>query len=298
MGNSVLTKQQIEQFIECGYVRVEEAFPRMHALNAQQYLWHRLEEKGISQADSSTWVEPMIHLQELYDDDVFQQCNTDRLAEAVAEIVGQHNLLNYTPPGQPRDKTDWGWWPINFSLGSNEPWTVPTGGWHWDGIHFKHYVDSPEQGLLCLTLFSDIATRGGGTLVAEGSHKVVAQLLNRFPDGLELGDAVRELVHSHPWFGELVGVTNNISQGARIEYFMEQVHTDAANDQLRIVETTGKAGDVYLCHPFLFHAASQNHNRIPRFMCNRTSPLKQRMNLTGASGNDQSPLERSIANVL
>jgi hypothetical protein len=29
---------------------------------------------------------------------------------------------------------------------------------------------------------------------------------------------------------------------------------------------TGKAGTVYLCHPFLVHAAQPHHGRNPRFM--------------------------------
>jgi hypothetical protein len=29
---------------------------------------------------------------------------------------------------------------------------------------------------------------------------------------------------------------------------------------------TGRPGDVYLCHPFLVHAAQPNHGTTPRFM--------------------------------
>ncbi|GBG06427.1 hypothetical protein PAT3040_00954 [Paenibacillus agaridevorans] len=101
-------------------------------------------------------------------------------------------------------------------------WTVPNVGWHWDGIHFRHYVDAPDQGLVCLCLFSDIGPQGGGTLVVEGSH--------------------------------------------------------------------------HLCHPFLIHAASPNHSGVPRFMCNRASPLKERLRFAAAGAADESPLERSGLN--
>ncbi len=33
-----------------------------------------------------------------------------------------------------------------------------------------------------------------------------------------------------------------------------------------VAYATGSAGDVYLCHPFLVHAAQAHHGRTPRFM--------------------------------
>ncbi|HET7559455.1 MAG TPA: phytanoyl-CoA dioxygenase, partial [Limnochordia bacterium] len=56
-------------------------------------------------------------------------------------------------------------------------------------------------------------------------------------------------------------------------------------------------GDVILCHPFLFHAASPNHSGRPRFMCNRTTPLKARMAFDRPEG-DHSAVEISIRRAL
>jgi len=33
-----------------------------------------------------------------------------------------------------------------------------------------------------------------------------------------------------------------------------------------LAHATGRAGDVYLCHPFLVHAAQEHHGTRPRFM--------------------------------
>ena len=33
-----------------------------------------------------------------------------------------------------------------------------------------------------------------------------------------------------------------------------------------VVQATGAAGDVYLCHPFLVHAAQAHHGTVPRFI--------------------------------
>jgi len=287
---SVLTNAQVEQFIEEGYTRLEEAFSPQQALLAQSFLWERLAERGVQRADPATWKEPMVRVNETYEDPVFQACATSRLVSAIEDLVGHGR---YAEAGQ---KTRWGWWPVNFSLGSHEPWNVPKTGWHWDGSHFRHYVDSPDQGLLLLCLFSEVKPRGGGTTVAVGSHKIVTKLLSRYPEGVEHRPAIDECNRTHPWLGQLTGLVPTPTEN-RVEYFMETPYTDEDNVTLRVVEATGSPGDIFLCHPFLYHSSSQNHSGIPRFMCNRTTPLTERMQTQRSDGN-YSPLETSLRQVL
>lgn len=304
MAFKVLTDEQVGQFIEKGYMRLEEAFPRANALAAQDYIWERLAERGILKEDSSTWTEPMPHLKEAYDTPEFEACQTERLDDAIEALVG---------PGRWRgrgSRVTWGWWPVNFSKGTDGPWDVPTGGWHWDGIHFRHSLDAPDQGLLLLCMFSETGSRGGATLVAEGSHRVVARHLRENPDS-ELGPAIRGCNLSHPWLAELTGVkagdgqrdvyeegeSSSESSGDRIRRFMETTTVDDHGTPLRVAEAVSSPGDVYLCHPFLYHTAASNHSGQPRFMCNRTTPLKERMRLHREDG-DYSPVEVSIRNAL
>ncbi|HEY4388189.1 MAG TPA: phytanoyl-CoA dioxygenase family protein [Ktedonobacteraceae bacterium] len=277
----------MNQFIECGYTTVEEAFPRKQALAAQEFLWERLAERGIQKNDRSTWQEPMVRMNENYNDPVFDQCTTERLIAATEDLLGQGRRLLQTK--------GWGWWPVNFASGADKLWDVPTTGWHWDGSHFRHYVDAPDQGLLMLCIFSDIGHHGGGTLVAEGSHKLVARFLKDHP-GLELREAYNLCNLTNPWLAELTGKGDQPHVQNRVEYFMENTYQDDVTS-LRVVETTGAPGDVILCHPFLYHAASQNHSGIPRFMCNRTTPLKDRMNFD-RSDSDYSAVEVSIRNAI
>ena len=52
-------------------------------------------------------------------------------------------------------------------------------GWHVDGDFFVHFLDSPEQGLLVIPIFTDIEEDGGGTMVApEGIGKVAKWLVS------------------------------------------------------------------------------------------------------------------------
>jgi hypothetical protein len=318
----VLSEQDVEQFCELGWVRLTEAFDPGDAIAAQDFLWSKVEERGVLRNDRSTWTQPLVQINENYSDGPFPPCNSVRLADAIEDLIGHGRWANRSVYGETETLGGFGWWPVNFSLDADRPWTVPSRGWHWDGIHFRHRVDSPDQGLLCLCLFSDIAHQGGGTFIVEGSHKVVAKFLERFPEGIELGDAIRQLNREHPWFAALTGVKREEAEqdgaGAdiyavqetaaassseeqareRIERFMEQTYTDTSGFRLRVVETTGGPGDVILCHPFLYHAASQNLNGIPRFMCNRTTPLKERMTLRSEDPAAYSPLERSIRKAL
>ena len=54
-------------------------------------------------------------------------------------------------------------------------------GWHVDGDFFVHFLDSPEQGLLVIPLFTDIVPNGGGTWIASDGIPVVAKWLVRCP---------------------------------------------------------------------------------------------------------------------
>ena len=59
---------------------------------------------------------------------------------------------------------------------TKEPWG-PDGRWHIDGYGFHHYLFSSEIGLVAIMLFTDVHPDGGGTAVAEGSHRLAARIL-------------------------------------------------------------------------------------------------------------------------
>ena len=53
--------------------------------------------------------------------------------------------------------------------------------WHNDGDSFVHFLDSPEQALLVIPLWSDIKPRGGGTVVCSDGIKHIAKRLVSSP---------------------------------------------------------------------------------------------------------------------
>lgn len=295
MDLKVFSEAQVEHFIEYGYIRLSEAFPRKNALAVQDYVWQQVEKQGVLRNDRSTWTIPRVHLREQYYDPVFHSCATERLADAIEDLLGRDRWArreDFAADG-------WGWWPVNFSVGGDQPWDVPTEGWHWDGSHFRHFLNSSEQGLLLLCIFSDVASHGGASVVAEGSHNLVARYLQQFSEGLEHKEALNGFRTSHPWIVDLVEQKAGREQpaaGNRIERLMS-AQTDENGFRLCVTEATAEAGDVFLCHPFLYHASAPNVLGVPRFMCNRTTPLKEPMNFQREDG-DYSPVELSVRNAL
>lgn len=60
-----------------------------------------------------------------------------------------------------------------------------------------------------------------------------------------------------------------------------------------IALATGEAGTVYLCHPFLVHAAQKHRGRTPRFMAQPELPPAEPYRLDRVD-HDYSPVEIAI----
>ncbi len=148
-------------------------------------------------------------------------------------------------------------------------------GWHVDAsfpgrgdpndyMNARVNVHSEGRGLLMLFLFSDVGEQDAPTRIRVGSHKDVARLLLQ-PYG-EKGLS----------FLELAAMLDQLPQREE-------------------VLATGRAGTVYLCHPFLVHAAQPHHGNTPRFMAQ--PPLLMRKELILESEDNShvyTPLERAI----
>ena len=248
----VLGADDIEHFVELGWCRLPAAFARDDAAAVLDELWRRVTAKrGIARDEPETWPEAY-DLEERLDAPPVHRCFTDRLAGAIEQLVG---------PGRWSGCRQWGFWPINFSSGAHEPEPFPVWGWHVDGNWFTHTVDCPRQGLLVIGLFTDIAPGGGGTVVAERSHRRTARVLAEHPAGLshrELFDRV--LAEPLGGFREMIG----------------------------------EAGDAILAHPFLFHTRGYKRLGPPRVISNTEAPLREPMRPACPSA----PVEYAISRAL
>jgi hypothetical protein len=258
----VLSGAQIEQFIRDGFVKIEAAFARGLADQGRSILWR---DTGCDESNPATWRKPVIRLG-MYGQEPFAQAvNTPVLQKAFDQLVGPRRWL---------PRTNLGTFPIRFP----SPDDPGDAGWHIDTsfppenvnpidfLDWRVNVTSKGRALLMLFLFSDVGENDAPTRIRVASHLDIARRLA--PAG-ENGLSLRELA-----------ANGFVETGARRE-----------------VVATGEAGTVYLCHPFLVHAAQQHRGTRPRFLAQPPLPLAEPfcLNRTDAA---YSPVEQAIRTAL
>ncbi|MBA3684140.1 MAG: phytanoyl-CoA dioxygenase [Planctomycetes bacterium] len=247
---SMLTAAQLSEFHDDGFTVLRSAFSAEIAARCRAMLWAHI---GLAPDRPQEWTQSVIHVQQSFADGPFREVLNARITGAYDDLLGV---------GRWQPIQHFGWWPITFPGHQQPPWHPHEGGWHVDGQQFHHHLDSPDQGLLPLFLFSDIRPGGGGTAISLGSHLQTARILrDAEPAGLDVNELARRV---------------------------------SAQPRPRVLEATGSAGDIYLLHPFMLHTRSANTGSDVRFICNPCLPLVERMDLDPASTRDHSPLERSI----
>lgn len=246
-----LTADHAHDFLENGFVVVKNAFPQTVADQICDNAWNELnDEFGIIAGERNTWRKHphgyirtngqklRFRLDDEAPDASLAQC----------DVLGGRNRLPFNG-----SRLMFGGGIIaNFGVESQEAWKPPSpqqGGWHKDGWHFRHFLDSPEQGLLTVPIYTEILPQSGGTFLARDSIAHVARLLAEFPAGFH-ADSVQ-------------------GAGYLIPYLIEQ-----CND---FVELTGEPGDLALLHPYMLHRRAVNPTDRPRFIANLAIVLEEPM---------------------
>jgi hypothetical protein len=228
---SALSDAQITHFIHDGFVKIHGAFPRELADHGRSILWR---DTGCDEADPTTWTKPVIRLGNYEQEPFARAANTPVLHQAFDQLVG---------PGRWQPRTGLGTFPIRFP----SPHDPGDAGWHVDSsfppdsdstdfLNWRINVTSKGRALLMLFLFSDVGEPDAPTRIRVASHLDVARILA--PAG-EYGLSSRELAAERAF-----------------------AETSARPEAL----ATGNAGTVYLCHPFLVHAAQPHRGSHPRFL--------------------------------
>lgn len=249
-----LTTEQLATFERTGWVRLRAAFAAEDAVALQERMWAELRDDfGIVRDDPSTWRQPRRSLPRAKRDPMQHVVATDRLLGAIDDLLG---------PVRWRVPSNWGVVLVTFPDRTPGPWTLPASGWHFD-FDLHPNADAPRA-VQVFTFYSAVDAHGGGTLIVEGSHR----LLRRFH--AQLSPAARQAPHRvirkqclrcDPWLDALTGGVCT----DRIAYFMHQTR-EALGVPVRVVELTGRPGDAILCHPLMLHVAAPNRSDAPRFM--------------------------------
>jgi hypothetical protein len=222
----VMRDDMVQRFIDDGFVRLERAVPEDVSRACADLLWAEI---GVDPNDRGTWTEPVRWVAGMAQEPFAAAANTPVLRDAFDALVGADRW-------QPR--TGLGSFPLRFPH-DVEP---DDAGWHVEGSYTPpgergYWTNFLSRGraLLMLFLFSDVSDQDAPTRIRVGSHHDVPGILR--PYG-ERGAPMMQL-------------------GAAC---------DAVSRHRALALATGARGDVFLCHPFLVHAAQPHHGRTPRFM--------------------------------
>lgn len=273
---SVLTRDEALHFIEHGYVVIRGAFSREIAAAIVGQAWEELEaEYDADRETPSSWhrrgdgggIGGYVRTKGSGRKFLLREAAPRALAVQADVLGGVERIRN-------GERLAWGDSAIgNLGMPDDKPWEAPRArqrGWHEDGWHFRHFLDSPEQGLLTVPVYSSIAPRSGGTFLATDSLRGVAELLIKHPEGL------------HP-----DGVQGS---GYLIPGLIDHCRS--------YVELTAEPGDLVIVHPFVLHRVSRNPSARPRFIANMAVVLDAPMCFSRPAGEHYSLVEIAVLNAL
>lgn len=221
----MLSGAEVASFGRDGFVVVRGAVPRPVVDACVDVIWEELEGRGVGRDDAGSWTAPVVRIDSPEEGDrgrPFAAAGTAKvLWEAYDQLIGPDKWWKRQGMG--------GTIPVRFPHAADPK----DAGWHietsyWDGTDWRANIRSRERGLLAIFLLTDVGPDDAPTRIRVGSHVDAARVLAPAGDeGLAPAEAGPPVV--------------------------------AASADRPVTEATGAAGDVYLCHPFLVHAASWPH---------------------------------------
>lgn len=180
-----------------------------------------LRARGVDPRDPSTWIAPVVRFPCPWGPPFAAAGTSLALQEVYDALLGPDRWI--------RQKGVGGTIPVRFP----SPDDPGDAGWHIDGsydVDGQYWVNvhSRHRGLLALFLFTDVGLEDAPTQILVGSHLDVPRVLAPFGErGVFFGEVTRQL--------------------------------PASTFQRPCAYATGRAGDVYVCHPFLVHRATWPH---------------------------------------
>jgi hypothetical protein len=165
-----LSEEQKQHWLDYGFIKVPRCFNREAAAEFTSSVWTRL---GVSPTDKTTWTQEKVNMPG--HTMISVESFAPKAWHAICELVGGAERV-----------ADWckDWkdgWIVNMGKPEYDPEDPldirSLNDWHNDGDWFVHFLDSPEQALLVIPLFSDIKSKGGGTAICTDGIGLVAQYL-------------------------------------------------------------------------------------------------------------------------
>jgi hypothetical protein len=253
MIDMALSSVQRQRFFDQGMFRLPRAFSELEAQRMVEDIWQLLEERsGVRRGDPSTWTERQpTGFQSLTHKSAFHAIASPIVTEALDDLLGVGAWVSPKAWGAPL---------ITFPE-QRRAWDIPVNQWHLDFPARGNPNEFP--GIRVLAFIARVETKGGGTVVAAGSHRLVEELIaSRLAQGGHSANVRDALAASHAWFRALwseAAEPNRVHRFLAAGEYIGGVH-------VCVEELTGMPGDVTLMHPWTFHAPAPNCSRSPRMM--------------------------------
>ena len=228
----------IDDFCADGFVAVRGAVRPAIVQACVLRIEDELRARGVDPRESSTWTNAVVRFPCPSGPAFTEAGASPDLCEVYDALVGAGRWVPHQGVG--------GTIPVRFPSTRNPG----DAGWHIDGsydVGGQYWVNVQSRGraLLALFLFTDVSERDAPTDILVGSHLDVPRVLAPFGErGVYFGDVARALPRS--------------------------------TFRRPRVQATGRAGDVYVCHPFLVHRATWPHRGSrPRMLAQPAIPRHQ-----------------------
>jgi hypothetical protein len=247
---AVLSDAQAQVFDRSGIVKLDQAFDPDSATAMRDVVWAELRRRhGIERADPATWDRHLpTGLRTSKRSRVFEPILSVAVCAALDRLLGESRWLSPKHFGN-----------VLVTMPNSTEYRVPHRIWHSD---FPPTLPTDRLSVVKLwALFDEVAPGGAGTPQLSGSHRLFAQYVAATRE-TDYKRAKFGFLRSHPW---LRALTVDDGDPRRNAIFMDEgIVIDGV--EVRVVECTGSAGDVFITHPWVFHSIADNATERPRFM--------------------------------
>jgi hypothetical protein len=246
-------------FAETGLLRLEGALGADEVAAMREAVWRHVERRtAIRRDDRATWPERhAIGFQQLKRHSALRALLANpRLQGALDDVFACGDWARPRPGAQ-----------VLLTFPSPGDWTLPHGTWHTDfGIE---RTSGFVAGVKVFAFVTDVEPGGGGTVVIAGSHRLVERFAEA--EHLPSGTATNlrtwaRLLGGHPVLRDIDVAGTEPDRTRRLL----DVEADVDGLLVRVVELTGRAGDVVVTHMDVLHSAAPNRRRVPRLMLGKS----------------------------
>jgi hypothetical protein len=265
MGFEVLTRCQVDQFVEQSYTIVEDCLPAQVTKDWCDWCEERLR---MLPANYPKLAGTKSELPALLTVDATKL--SLKAWRAACDLVGGADRVL---------RSTWRWtdaFIVNLPAAPEEPWSPPplsSGLWHLDSHWFRCFLDSPEWALISIVVWRDIEPGGGATVVSPEAVPGITKWYAEHPEGSEQGT------------------------GLGVKSPSEQDFSRYLEPHFRRIELTARAGDVIFLSRNLLHAQSRNTRSVNRIITRPSITLREPLCLNRPD-KVYSAVERNVLNAL